>query len=151
MHHFLLIDNIIGYIHVNELFNTSIEWQKCIKPVDFAPESMPANTMMRKMLAEKRSIAVIVDEFGGTGGLVTLEDLVEEIFGDFEDEHDKRRLTERLSDTSFKFRDALRLSILMKLTTLTYRRMRSIRRLPDTSFSVSELFRSRATRLISTA
>lgn len=98
------IDNIIGYIHVNELFNTSIEWQKCIKPVDFAPESMPANTMMRKMLAEKRSIAVIVDEFGGTGGLVTLEDLVEEIFGDFEDEHDKRRLTEvRLSDTSFKF------------------------------------------------
>ncbi len=98
------IDNIIGYIHVNELFNTATEWQKCIKPVDFAPESMPANTMMRKMLAEKRSIAVIVDEFGGTGGLVTLEDLVEEIFGDFEDEHDKRRLTEvRLSDTSFKF------------------------------------------------
>lgn len=98
------IDNIIGYIHVNELFNTNPDWQKRIKPVDFAPESMPANTMMRKMLAEKRSIAVIVDEFGGTGGLVTLEDLVEEIFGDFEDEHDKRRITEeRLSDTSFKF------------------------------------------------
>ena len=98
------IDNIIGYIHVNELFRTDGEWQQRVKPVDFAPESMPANTMMRKMLAEKRSIAVIVDEFGGTGGLVTLEDLVEEIFGDFEDEHDKRRLVEqRISDTSFKF------------------------------------------------
>ena len=145
------IDNIIGYIHVNELFNTATEWQKCIKPVDFAPESMPANTMMRKMLAEKRSIAVIVDEFGGTGGLVTLEGW-------------KRfSATSRMSTTSavlqkcasatrrLNSRDALRLSILMKLTTLTYRRMRSIRRLPDTSFSVSEHFRSRATRLISTA
>lgn len=96
------IDNIIGYIHVNELFNTATEWQKCIKPVDFAPESMPANTMMRKMLAEKRSIAVIVDEFGGTGGLVTLEDLVEEIFGEIEDEHDmKSHVAKKVSDNEY--------------------------------------------------
>ena len=98
------IDNILGYIHVSELINTDTDWTTRLKPVDFAPESMPANTMMRKMLAEKRSIAVIVDEFGGTGGLVTLEDLVEEIFGDFEDEHDKRRLVEeRLADNAYKF------------------------------------------------
>ena len=98
------IDNVEGYIHVNELFDPSAEWQKRIKPVVYAPESMLANVMMRRMLAEKRSIAIIVDEFGGTGGLITLEDLVEEIFGDFEDEHDKRRLVEeKISDTSFKF------------------------------------------------
>ncbi len=98
------IDNVIGYIHVNELFNADPNWQDRIKPVDFAPESMPANTMMRKMLSEKRSIAIIVDEFGGTGGLVTLEDLVEEIFGDFEDEHDKRRIVEeKLDEHTYKF------------------------------------------------
>lgn len=98
------IDDVVGYIHVNELFDTAADWKQRIKPVEYAPESMLANAMMRKMLSEKKSIAVIVDEFGGTGGLVTLEDLVEEIFGDFEDEHDKRHLVEeRLPDGSYKF------------------------------------------------
>ncbi len=83
------IDDVLGYIHVSELFNPQTDWKDHIKPVVFAPESLLANKMMRRLLAEKRSMAVVVDEFGGTAGLVTLEDLVEEIFGDIQDEHDK--------------------------------------------------------------
>lgn len=89
------IDNVLGYIHVSELFNPESDWKEAIKPVIFAPETLLANKMMRRLLAEKRSIAVVVDEFGGTSGLVSLEDLVEEIFGDIQDEHDNRRLTAR--------------------------------------------------------
>ena len=83
------IDDVLGYIHVSELFNPETDWKDHIKPVVFAPESLLANKMMRRLLAEKRSMAIVVDEFGGTAGLVTLEDLVEEIFGDIQDEHDK--------------------------------------------------------------
>lgn len=86
------IDDVLGYIHVSELFNVSADWRKQLKPVIFTPETMLANKMMRRMLAEKRSMVVVVDEFGGTAGLVTLEDLVEEIFGEIEDEHDRKRL-----------------------------------------------------------
>lgn len=89
------IDNVLGYIHVSELFDPKSNWKEAIKPVIFAPETLLANKMMRRLLAEKRSMAVVVDEFGGTAGLVSLEDLVEEIFGDIQDEHDNRRLTAR--------------------------------------------------------
>lgn len=86
------IDNVLGYIHVSELFNPENNWKKCIKPVLFAPETMLANKMMQNLLKQKRSMAIVVDEFGGTAGMVTLEDLVEEIFGEIEDEHDHSRL-----------------------------------------------------------
>lgn len=89
------IDTIIGYIHVSELFDPEADWRKRLKDVIFAPETLLANKMMRRMLSEKRSIAIIVDEFGGTAGLVTLEDLVEEICGDIRDEHDTSSLTAR--------------------------------------------------------
>lgn len=82
------IDDIVGYIHISELFSPGEKWQKCLKPVIYTPETMLANKMMRRMIAEKKSLVIVVDEFGGTAGLVTLEDLVEEIFGEFEDEHD---------------------------------------------------------------
>lgn len=86
------IDNIKGYIHVSELFDPQADWHLHIKDVVFAPETLLANKMMRRLLQEKRSMAVVVDEFGGMAGLVTLEDLVEEIFGDIQDEHDKQRI-----------------------------------------------------------
>lgn len=86
------IDNVLGYIHVSELFTPENNWKKCIKPVLFAPETMLANKMMQNLLKQKRSMAIVVDEFGGTAGMVTLEDLVEEIFGEIEDEHDHSRL-----------------------------------------------------------
>ncbi len=89
------IDDVIGYIHVSELFDPTSDWRKHIKPVLYAPEALLANKMMRRLLNEKRSMAIVVDEFGGTAGLVTLEDLVEEIFGDIQDEHDKAAPTAR--------------------------------------------------------
>lgn len=82
------IDNVVGYVHVSELFDPESNWKEHIKEVLYAPETLLANTMMRRLLGQKRSMAVVVDEFGGTAGLVTLEDLVEEIFGDIQDEHD---------------------------------------------------------------
>lgn len=83
------IDDIVGYIHISELFNPGSDPRKCLKPVIYTPDTMLANKMMRKMIAEKRSVVIVVDEFGGTAGLATLEDLVEEIFGEIEDEHDR--------------------------------------------------------------
>ncbi len=89
------IDNILGYIHSSEMFKQQPDWRKSMRPVLFVPESMLANKLMRALMQQKKSLAVVVDEFGGTAGLVTLEDLVEEIFGEIEDEHDTRNLTAR--------------------------------------------------------
>lgn len=89
------IDNLLGYIHVSELFTPEVDWKERLKPVVYAPETLLASKMMRRLLAEKRSIAVIVDEFGGTAGMVTLEDLMEEICGDIQDEHDSTDIVER--------------------------------------------------------
>lgn len=89
------IDSIEGYIHVSELFDPSKDWKEHIKPVLYAPENLMANTMMRRLLQQKRSIAVVVDEFGGTAGMLTLEDLMEEICGNIEDEHDTARYIAR--------------------------------------------------------
>ncbi|MDE6206796.1 MAG: hemolysin family protein [Muribaculaceae bacterium] len=89
------IDTILGYIHVSELFDPGIDWKERIKPVLYTPENLLANKMMRRLLQQKRSIAIVVDEFGGTAGMLTLEDLMEEICGNIEDEHDKSGLTAR--------------------------------------------------------
>ena len=98
------IDDVIGFIQVSELFVTDVDWKKRIKPVLFAPESLLARKMMQQLMDEKRSMAIVIDEFGGTSGMVTLEDLVEEIFGEIEDEHDRNKLTARqLSETSYEF------------------------------------------------
>lgn len=89
------IDDVVGYIHVSELFKTDADWTKCLKPVIFTPETMNAYKMMRRLLSERKSLVIVVDEFGGTAGLATFEDLVEEIFGEFEDEHDKDKVMMR--------------------------------------------------------
>lgn len=84
------IDEIKGYIHSSEMFRLKAtdKWTDRILEVPYVPETMPAPKLLKTLLQEKRSIAVVVDEFGGTSGIVTLEDLVEEIFGEIEDEHD---------------------------------------------------------------
>lgn len=89
------IDNVIGFIQVSEMFKAGVNWKDKIKPVIIAPETMLAKKMMQNLLKEKKSMAIVVDEFGGTAGMITLEDLVEEIFGDIEDEHDRRKLIAR--------------------------------------------------------
>lgn len=98
------IDTVLGYIHVSELLRPDVDWKESLKPVVFAPESLLANKMMRRLLGEKRSVAIVVDEFGGTAGMVTLEDLMEEILGDIQDEHDRNTVIARkLPDGSFEF------------------------------------------------
>ncbi len=82
------IDNIIGYIHSSELFHSADQWKDHVRSLPFVPETMAAKKLMHTFLQQKKSLGVVVDEFGGTSGIVALEDIVEEIFGEIEDEHD---------------------------------------------------------------
>lgn len=82
------IDNVVGYIHSSEMFRNPKDWHDNVKEVPIVPETMAAHKLMKLFMQQKKSLAVVVDEFGGTSGIVSLEDLVEEIFGDIEDEHD---------------------------------------------------------------
>ena len=98
------IDNIVGYIHSSEMFRRPQQWQQKIIPIPFVPETMPANKVLRLLMERKKSIAAVVDEFGGTAGILTMEDLFEEIIGDIEDEHDHTSLVARqLSPTEYEF------------------------------------------------
>ena len=96
------IDHIIGYIHSQEMFRDPKEWTKSIRPMTFVPETMLASKMMQTLLKQRKSLGVVVDEFGGTSGLIALEDIVEEIFGDIEDEHDSvRYIAKKLDNGEF--------------------------------------------------
>ena len=91
------IDDIVGYIHTVEMFRLEEgeDWTKHVREVSIVPETMNAQKLLGIFINQKRSLAVIVDEFGGTSGIVTMEDLVEEIFGEIEDEHDSKNYTAR--------------------------------------------------------
>ncbi len=96
------IDNIIGYIHSSEMFEHQNEWKKFINPIPIVPESMAAQKLMKLLMQQKKSIAVVVDEFGGTAGIITLEDIIEEIFGEIQDEHDViEYVAEKTSDNEY--------------------------------------------------
>jgi CBS domain containing-hemolysin-like protein len=82
------IDNIIGYIHSSELFRNARQWQKQICRMPIVPETLSAQKLMHKLMQEKKTLAAVVDEFGGTLGIISFEDLLEEIIGEIEDEHD---------------------------------------------------------------
>ncbi|WP_319499967.1 hemolysin family protein [uncultured Draconibacterium sp.] len=98
------IDNIIGYVHSSMLFKNPQTIDPFIKNVLIVPETMPANKLLSTFIQGHRSIAIVVDEFGGTAGMVTSEDILEEIFGEIEDEHDVKDIVEKkISDTEFIF------------------------------------------------
>ena len=92
------IDHIIGYIHSSEMFRNPDKWRDCIRTLPYVPETMAAKKLMHIFMQQKKSIGVVVDEFGGTSGLVSLEDIVEEIFGEIEDEHDTSNYVARRTD-----------------------------------------------------
>ncbi len=96
------IDHVVGYVHSSDLFRQPTSLAGMVRPISFVPETMLASKLMAQLMAQKRSLAVVVDEFGGTSGLVALEDIMEEITGEIEDEHDNTNLVaKRLSDHEF--------------------------------------------------
>lgn len=98
------IDNIIGYIHSSEMFVHPKDWRNYLNQIPIVPENMPAQKLLKIFLKEKKTIAVVIDEFGGTAGIVTLEDIIEEIFGEIEDEHDTHEYTcEQLNEKEYLF------------------------------------------------
>lgn len=107
------IDNIIGYVHVREVFKQPEQITKVLMPAFIVPEPMAANEILESFIKKKRNLAVVVDEFGGTSGIITIEDIVEEIFGEIEDEHDKEEMIERqVSENHFQFSARLEIDYL---------------------------------------
>lgn len=105
------IDNLVGYIHSSEMFRRPKQWQDKIITLPFVPETMAAPKVLKMLMEQQKSIAAVIDEFGGTAGVITMEDLFEEIIGDIEDEHDHLLLTERrLEDGSYELSGRLEIS-----------------------------------------
>lgn len=95
------IDHIIGYIHSSELFRHKEDWREHIQSIPFVPETLMAHKLMKQLQAKNKTLAVVIDEFGGTSGIVSLEDLVEEILGEIEDEHDVNSLVAKKTDGGY--------------------------------------------------
>src|SRR5699024_7162341 len=104
------IDNILGYVHSFELFKKPQDIKSILMPVIYIPETMLAKDVLHILSKKRKSIAVVIDEYGGTSGIITVEDIVEELFGDIEDEHDSVALIEEKID-SHHYRFSARLEV----------------------------------------
>jgi CBS domain containing-hemolysin-like protein len=107
------IDKIIGYAHSNEMFKSPQNIKSILIPISYVPESMMANDMLELFIKERKGVAVVVDEFGGTSGMLTIEDVVEEILGEIEDEHDSEKDLEiKIDDLNYRFSARLEIDYL---------------------------------------
>src|SRR5205085_1071324 len=109
------IDNILGYVHQLDMFKRPESLQSVLLPIPAVPESMSVTDLIGKFTRDRKSIAWVVDEFGGTAGIVTMEDLLEEIFGEIKDEYDTEDFEEKkLSDDEYIFSGRLELDYLVE-------------------------------------
>ena len=107
------IDNVLGYIHHQQIISGFKTVKEAILEIDFVPEVMSVKSLMTKFIKEGTKIACVVDEFGGTAGVITLEDMLEEIFGEIEDEHDQEDLiAEKISDNEYRFSGRIELDLI---------------------------------------
>ena len=98
------VDNILGYVHAFELLKNPTSIRSILLPVEFIHEPLPINEVLNRLTRKRKSLAVVLDEYGGTSGIITVEDIVEELFGEIEDEHDQVDHYElKVSDTEFEF------------------------------------------------
>ncbi|KGL61888.1 transmembrane CBS domain protein transporter [Polaribacter sp. Hel1_85] len=98
------LDDVIGYVNAFELFKKPKSIKSILLPVEVVPESMMINDVLNSLMKKRKSVAVVVDEYGGTSGMITVEDIVEELFGEIEDEHDTQEFLEKkLSENEFNF------------------------------------------------
>ena len=98
------LDDVLGYVHAFELFKKPKNIRSMLLPVEFVPESMLINNVLNILIKKKKSVSVVLDEFGGTSGIITVEDIVEELFGEIIDEHDTVELLEhKINDREYKF------------------------------------------------
>ena len=107
------LDNIIGYSHVFELFKKPKNIRSILLPIEIVPETMMINDILNDLIKKSKSVAIVMDEYGGTSGLITVEDIIEELFGEIEDEHDSiTLLEEKINDREFKFSTRLEVDFL---------------------------------------
>ena len=115
------IDDILGYVHSFELFKKPATIQKVLMPVVFVPETMLIKDVLGILSKKRKSIAVVIDEYGGTSGIITVEDIIEELFGEIEDEHDSVELIEEeLGENHYKFSARLEVDYLNEVYKLDF-------------------------------
>jgi len=107
------LDEVLGYVHSYDLFRSPSSLASMLLSIQYVPETMPVKDILSQFIQQRKSIAIVVDEYGGTSGLITLEDIIEEIFGEIEDEHDTEDLVEeKLDDHTFLFSGRLEIDYL---------------------------------------